>query len=147
MHPAKAEAERIRALLVPLIDDWQAGNIGRLLSTTYIIANAAHALQVSGGAVRKHLTAAVSDGSLIEILVRRDWLVQLPGQEALPDLYAMGIEDSYLLVTDRPYSRGSNGISFLITPRAYKRFITLQRRKFKVKRPSVCEHCGAVTGG
>lgn len=123
VHVQKAIGDRVRAALPSLINEWQTKSPDRLLPTPYVTARAAAALDVSGGAVRKHLTDAVADEGLIEILVRRDWLI-VPQYHIVPSpIYAVPDGDLYRMVCERPESRGSNGVSFLTTPDGYDRLI------------------------
>jgi hypothetical protein len=91
-------------------------------------------LSVSRPAVYKHLTLAVHEERLVEILMYRTSLVSLPGV-ALPPLYAVPDADAseaaaleaYKLTPERLESRGANGVSFLTTPDGYQEFVRLQR--------------------
>ena len=103
-----------------LVDTLQAKFPQRLLPTSFIAVEAASALKVTGGAVRKHLTEAVADGMILEILVRRDWLLVPPFVQVPIALYAVPAEGSvFRMVKERPASRGSNGISFLTSLDGY----------------------------
>jgi hypothetical protein len=119
MHYKRQIGVHVRRSLPKLIHTLQGESPDRLLPTALIIRHVAGALDVTGGVVRKHLTDAVADGDLLEILVRRDWLLVPPyAREQIP-LYAVPDGDVYKMVCERPASRGSNGISFLTSPRGY----------------------------
>lgn len=127
VHRNREISVHVRAALVPLIDRWQNAHPNRLLSTALVTSRATEALDVSGVVVRRHLTNAVADGDLTEILVRRDWVVALPydGQ-----LYAVPDGQLYKLSRKRPASQGSNGISFLTTPTGYITFLRNAMKEF-----------------
>ena len=129
VHINREIGVRVRMALAPLVDQWQNEYPNRLLPTALVTARATLATGVSGVVVRRHLTDAVADGDLIEILVRRDWLVSLPyGRQ----LYAVPDVDLYRLSRERPASRGSNGISFLTTPRGYSVFLDAVTKEFRI---------------
>lgn len=127
IHPRKATGDRVRAELPALIGKWQQAAPGKLIPTAYATTLSAAVLGVSGGVVRKYLTDAVADGSLVEILVRRDWMVSIPCDGML---YAVPDGDLYRLTRDRPDSRGSDGISFLTTQKGYSTFLHRTEKKF-----------------
>lgn len=118
-HYKKEIGDRVREALVPLIGKWQAEAPQRLLPTSLVITRAVYELGVSGGAVRKHLTNVVADETVIEILVRRDWLVVPPDVQTRFSLYAVPDGELYQLTQERPDSRGSAGVSFLTTVSGY----------------------------
>jgi hypothetical protein len=114
--------------MLEMIDAWQKENPNRLLPTALVTQRATSELGVSGVMVRRHLTDAVAAGELYEVLVRRDWLVSLPyGRQ----MYAVPDGDLYMLVLDRPTSKGSNGISFLTTPNGYSVFLDAITEEFR----------------
>jgi hypothetical protein len=125
--PRIETGRRVRRELVPLIGVWQAKKPDCLLPTTYIVARAPGVLGVTPTMIRICLTEAVSDGSLVEVLLRRDWLAVMPRGGRLPKLYAVPEGDRYRLVREAPASRGSNNISFLLPQREYQVFLELQR--------------------
>lgn len=118
----KSIAHKVHTYLLPLIAGWQEETPDRLISTARVTVEAARSLNVTRAILGKYLTDMVSDGRLIEILVRRDWQVQLPGNWD-EEYYAVLDGNAYRLVRERPTSRGSNSISFLITPEDYKVFL------------------------
>lgn len=120
-HYKRIIGDRVQAALPGLVGDWQQESPARLLPTPWVTVRAAVELDVSGSVVRKYLTDAVADEELIEILVRRDWLVMLPHRYGL--LYAEPEGNRYRLTRHRPTSRGSNGISFLTTPEGHTRLL------------------------
>lgn len=129
VHINRATGVRVRMALAPLVDQWQNENPDRLLPTALVTARATESTGVSPVVVRRHLTDAVADGDLIEILVRRDWLVSLPRGRKF---YAVPDGDLYRLSRRRPASRGSNGISFLTTPRGYSVFLDAMTKEFRI---------------
>lgn len=131
-HYKRLIGDAIRAELPPLIGKWQSRHRRHLMPTAWVATNAAVTLDVSGGAVRKYLTDAVADGDLLEILVRRDWLLVPPyWRETLP-LYAVPDGELYRWTKKRPASRGSNGVSFLTTPEGYDGFLDELEKEFLV---------------
>jgi hypothetical protein len=119
----KSIAHKVHAYLLPLIEGQQAETPDRLVTTARITQEAASILNVTRASLGKYLTCMVSDGRLIEILVRRDWRVQLP-EHWDEEFYAVVDGEAYRLDRERPESRGANGNSFLITPDDYKRFLS-----------------------
>lgn len=129
VHINRETGERVRAALPVLIGKWQSENPALLLSTALVTQRVTVDLAVSGVMVRRHLTDAVADGDLVEILVRRDWLVSLPyGRQ----LYAVPYGELYRLTRERPASRGSNGISFLTTPKGYSVLLDKITEEFRI---------------
>lgn len=129
VHVNRETGVRVRAALPVLVDKWQSGYPALLMSTALVTYRVTVDLDVSGVMVRRHLTDAVADGDLVEILVRRDWLVTLPyGRK----LYAVPYGDLHRLTRERPASRGSNGISFLTTPTGYSTFLDAVTEEFRI---------------
>lgn len=131
-HPRKILQQKIIESLPVMVQRWQDAHPDCLIRTQFIVANAAKELGVTRHAIYKHLTEAVHEGRLIEVLMYRTWQVSLPEAGLLPKLYAVPNEDAvlveaYKMVTERPVSRGSDGNSFLTTPDGYVEFMRLQR--------------------
>jgi hypothetical protein len=128
-HKNKEIGSRAHAAMLEMIDAWQRENPNRLLPTALVTSRVTSELGVSGVMVRRHLTEAVAGCELVEVLVRRDWLVSLPyGRQ----MYAVPDGDLYMLVRERPASKGSNGISFLTTPSGYSVFLDAITEEFRV---------------
>lgn len=129
-HPRRIIGKRIRDSLPGLVETLQSAHPECLVSATHITATAITTLDVSSSVVRKYLTEAVHEGHIVEILVHRTWRVALERSRLLPTLYAVpheGVPGVYRMVTERPESRGSDGISFLTTPEGYEEFLRRQR--------------------
>lgn len=106
-----------------------------LLSRAALSYTVTDALGITRQGIYRHMTAAVGDGTLVEIRPRRDWLVELPGGRNLPPLYAMiGDSDEYWLQEDAPYSRGSSQVCFLLTPQALEKLLDALHRRHGVRR-------------
>lgn len=135
VHYRKVLKDRIRGELPALIHAWQTNNPGALLPAPFVTENAALFLDVSRATVAKHLTDAVAEGGLVEVLMYRTRLVVLHGS-GLPPLYAVEGDGVYELVTERPNVRGSDGVSFIITPDDYKKLIRRQQRIHKRSIPA-----------
>lgn len=129
LHKNKAIGDRAHAAILAMIDMWQQAYPNRLLPTPLVTSQAA-SLGVSRVMMGRHLTEAVHLGELHEILVRRDWLVSLPyGRQ----MYAVPDGELYKLVLERPASRGSNGISFLTTPKGFNTFLDAVTEEFSIR--------------
>jgi hypothetical protein len=115
-NPREA-SKRLRDGLVGLVDELQAAAPMNLLPCAHLVDVAVQVLSISGAAVRGYITVCVQNGSLIEIRPRRDWLVELPDTEELPNLYALLDQSTYQLTRQEPMSRGASNTSFIITPR------------------------------
>lgn len=114
--------------LPKIIDKIQAKQRGKMVSTACLVRLVAECAGVTDQVVRRKLTEAVADGRLLEILVRRDWLIVWPEPNFLPPLY-VAVDGS--VQTKRPFSSGSNGVSFLMSPMAYRMFIERQYAELK----------------
>lgn len=127
--------ETTRKTLIDIIGSCYEVHPKALMSRATLAYLAADALGVTRQGIYRHMTAAVADGTLIEIRPRRDWLVELPESWNLPPLYAMISEgDEYWLQEDPPQSRGSSQVSFLITPHALERLLDVLHRHYGVQR-------------
>ncbi len=135
VHPLKVLNGVIREALPKMIDDWQNVRPDCLLPTAYITAEGCRILDVSRPTISRHLTNAVHEGWLIEVLMRRDRLVILDADD-LPPLYAIQDENVYELTPVRPDVRGSDGVSFIVTPKGFERFLRRQKTKQRHRVPS-----------
>lgn len=129
MNPNHQTGRLIRDRLPLLVDVWQSVHPDRLLSTEFVALEAAEALGVTRAAIYRNLTEAVAEARLVEILMHRTWRISLPGA-SLPPLYAVAGDmpgDGYLMVLERPQSRGSARTSFLTTPKGFVEFLKRQR--------------------
>lgn len=131
-HPRQILSKRIHDSLPELVEKWHAHYPDCLLTTAFVVAEAAKALGVSRPAIAKHLTEAVREHRLVEILMYRDRRLELHRQNRLlPELYAVEAGDVYEVTNIPPDVRGADGVSFLATPEGYQEFMKLQRARFR----------------
>lgn len=130
-HPRQILSDRIHDSVPKLVEGWQAQNPDCLLPTSFITTQAAEEIGVSRAVVAKHLTEAVREQRLVEVLMYRDRRLALFGYDRLlPLLYAVEAGDVYEVTDTAPDVRGSNGVSFIATPEGFQEFMKLQRACF-----------------
>jgi hypothetical protein len=138
-----ASAQRMNMHLLPFVDTMQEEYPGRLIARSRLVKAASTSLRVAQQAVSGRIANAVADGRLIEVFPRADWLVTLPGGEDLPSLYAArgGVSDGvYDLVRQRPTSRGSGGVSFVLSPAGLDDLAADIRERFGLPTPAGAVH-------
>ena len=133
VHRNLETGRQVYAALLSGTEEWQSRKPTSLLPSKLVIARVAEATEVSRTTVSKHLTDAVAEGDLHEILVRRDWAVLELSEKTV--LYAVPDHTGimYRLTEHRPESRGSNGISFVTTPSGLLHLMLSAKEKFEVR--------------
>ena len=138
-----ASAERMDKHLLPYIASLQTMNPHRLLARGQVCNMAAELLSVTRQAVSARIADAITNGKLVEVFPRADWLVSLPEGADLPRLFAVPSaagKSVYELMPSAPLSRGAKRVSFIITPEGLKELLSLTRRRLGLPQPDDVEH-------